>query len=228
MIKRIYNFINLIILKSILLNLKEYKMLKGNIQMEIDIAKNQQEFIRIYKENIKREGASELLDWLLKTDFFTAPASTKFHSSFEGGLCFHTLNVYKRFKDKVAREFKEGTYSDETIAIIALLHDICKVDCYKVEYRNAKVDNEWVKVPYYSFVDNLPYGHGEKSVYMISGFMKLSREESMAINWHMGGFDTRVIGGSYSLSSAYYQYPLSVVFHSADIEATYLDEVSPK
>lgn len=195
---------------------------------EINIVKNQEKFIEIYNSNIKREGSKELLDWLLKTDFFNAPASTKFHSCVEGGLCFHSLNVYERFKKNVVEEFGKNFVTDESIAIIALLHDICKVDCYKVDYRNVKIDNEWIKQPYFTYNDSLPYGHGEKSVYMISGFMKLTREEAMAINWHMGGFDSRVIGGSYALSSAFYQFPLSVVFHISDIQATYLDEVASK
>lgn len=193
---------------------------------EINIEKNKEEFIQVFSDNIKREGALELLDYLKKTDFFTAPASTKFHSAVEGGLCFHSLNVYKRFKAILENEYKNGfeKVSDETIAIVALLHDICKVETYKVDYRNVKVNNEWTKQAYYAVSDSLPYGHGEKSVYMISGFMRLTREEALAINWHMGGFDTRVVGGSYSLSTAFYQYPLCVLFHIADIEATYLDE----
>jgi len=185
------------------------------------------EFIKIFNENIKREGANNLLDWLLTTDFFTAPASTKFHSCHEGGLLEHSLKVYKRFKANIINEYGENyleKISDESIAIIALLHDICKVNIYKVELRNTKVDGQWVQVPYYSVEDNLPYGHGEKSVYMLSGFMKLTREESMAINWHMGGFDARVLGGSYSLSGAFYNYPIALLFHISDVQATYLDE----
>ena len=119
---------------------------------------------------------------------------------------------------------EENRISKESIAIIGLLHDVCKTNFYKVDFRNVKVDGEWVKQPYYTIEDKLPYGHGEKSVYMISGFMKLSREEAMAINWHMGGFDQRVIGGSYGLSEAFYQFPASVIFHISDIQATYLDE----
>ena len=195
--------------------------------MEEIVNKNRDEYIEIFEKNIKREGCLELLDWLKKTDFFTAPASTKFHSAQPGGLCLHSINTYKRFRQNLVNEYGDklkDVASEETIAIIALLHDICKTDCYKVEYRNVKVDNEWTKQPYYSYVDQLPYGHGEKSVYMISGFMKLTREEAMAINWHMGGFDARVLGGSYGLSTAFYQYPLAVIFHISDIEATYLDE----
>ena len=195
---------------------------------ETIINKNKEEFIKIFNQNIKREGAQELLEWLKKTDFFIAPASTKFHSAVAGGLCFHSLQTYKRFKQNLENEYGEdlkNKVSDETIAIISLLHDVCKTDCYKVDYRNVKVNNEWTKQPYYAFNDSLPYGHGEKSVYMISGFMKLTREEALAINWHMGGFDSRVLGGnSYSLSAAYSQYPLCVIFHVSDIQASYLDE----
>ena len=198
---------------------------------ETEIKKNQEEFIKIFNENIKREGRKELLEYLLKTDFFVCPASTKFHSAVAGGLCFHSLNVYKRFLNNLKQEYADNVFdkiSKESIAIIALLHDICKVDCYKIDYRNVKVNNEWVKQPYYAYEDSLPYGHGEKSVYMISGFMKLTREEALAINWHMGGFDSRVIGGFYGLSSVFANYPISVLFHVSDIEATYLDETINK
>lgn len=186
-----------------------------------------EEFIKIYNENIKRDGAKALLDYLLSTDFFTAPASTKFHSSFKGGLVEHSINTYKRFKNLITQEYGENyaeKISDESIAVISLLHDVCKTNIYKEELRNTKVDGAWVQVPYYTVDDTLPYGHGEKSVYMISGFMKLTREESMAINWHMGGFDSRVLGGSFALSGAFGKFPLALLFHIADLEATYLDE----
>ncbi len=197
---------------------------------QTEIQANKEEYINIFEAIIKRDGSKDLLNFLKTSDFFTCPASTRFHSAEEGGLCFHSLNVYKRFKKNLELEYGENyvdKISDESIAIIALLHDICKVDCYKVEYRNTKVNGEWVKQPYFAYEDKLPYGHGEKSVYMISGFMKLTRDEAMAINWHMGGFDTRVIGGSYSLSNAFYEYPLSVIFHISDLEATYIDEKLP-
>lgn len=186
-----------------------------------------EEFIKIYNENIKREGASNLLEFLLSSDFFTAPASVRFHSCHKGGLVEHSLNTYYRFKNLVKSEYGENytdKISEESIAIISLLHDLCKVNTYKEDVRNTKVNGEWIQVPYYTVEDSLPYGHGEKSVYIISGFMKLTREESMAINWHMGGFDTRVMGGSYSLSSAYYKYPTALLFHLCDVMATYLDE----
>lgn len=185
------------------------------------------EYIDIYNKYIKREGKDTLLEYLQKSDFFVAPASTQFHSAYEGGLCEHSIKVFKRFLNAVKNEYGENfeeKVSMETIAICSLLHDVCKIDMFKVDYRNKKVDNAWVQVPYYTVEDSLPYGHGEKSVYILSGFMKLTREEAMIINWHMGGFDARVKGGSYSLSEAYYKFPLAVIFHTCDMLSTYLDE----
>lgn len=186
-----------------------------------------EKFIDIYNKYIKREGAKELLDFLQKSDFFVAPASTQFHSNYEGGLCTHSINVYNRFLKAVKNEYGEkytDVVSDETIAICGLLHDICKIETFKLDTRNKKVDGNWVSVPYYTVEDSLPYGHGEKSVYIISGFIRLTREEAMIINWHMGGFDARVKGGAYGLSDAYYKYPLACIFHTCDMLATYLDE----
>lgn len=185
------------------------------------------EFIRIFQENITREGSAKLLEWLKKSDFFRAPASTKFHSAHAGGLCEHSVKTYYRFLQNLEMEYAEEAEEKvfpESAAIIALLHDVCKVNYYKEEMRNVKVDGEWVQKPYYTVDDALPYGHGEKSVYIISGFMRLTREEAMAINWHMGGFDQRVLGGSYALSDVFYKYPTALLFHLSDIQATYLDE----
>ena len=185
------------------------------------------QFIDIYNQYVKREGASKLLAYLESTDFFTAPASTKFHLAHEMGLCEHSLNVYYRLKDLVKNEKSDwaNKISDETIAIVALLHDVCKAEMYVVDYRNQKQpDGSWVKVPYYTIDEKLPYGHGEKSVYIINGFMRLTREEAICINWHMGGFDERVKGGSYAIARAYEQYPLAVLLHIADVMATYFDE----
>lgn len=200
--------------------------------MECDFELDRKLFIETYRQTITREGADNLLEWICDanaSDFFTAPASTKFHMAKKGGLCRHSLNVYRRLKDRVESErtrdpdLLEGI-TDETIAITALLHDLCKVNLYRVELRNVKKDGVWEQVPYYAIDDTLPYGHGEKSVYMISGFMRLTREEAMAINWHMGGFDARVKGGDYSLSNAFNRHPFAVLAHLADIEASYLDE----
>ena len=195
--------------------------------MEKSIEEIRTEFIKVYTENIKREGADKLLDYLTNSsDFFTAPASGRRHSAFEGGLAVHTLNVYYRLKSLMQMQYGENYQehvSDESIAIMALLHDVCKVNTYTTDYRNQKIDGQWVQVPYFAYNNTLPYGHGEKSVYIVSGFMRLTREEAMAINWHMGGFDPRVQGSS-DMSDAFRMFPNAVLLHSADLQASYLDE----
>ncbi len=187
-----------------------------------------EDFIAIYKQEIRREGGDALLEYLKKSDFFTAPASTRFHLAEEGGLCAHSLNVYYRLKELVANEAKPWAenVSDETVAICGLLHDVCKTGTYKVDYKNQKQsDGSWAQVPYYTIEEVLPYGHGEKSVYIINGFMRLTREEAMAINWHMGGFDERNSKGGKVMAAAYEKFPLCVLVHAADLMASYLDEL---
>ncbi len=188
------------------------------------IEQNKTTFIMLAKDDIKREGIDSLLSWLETTDFFSAPASSKYHLSEEGGLCAHSLNVYERLVRLCESEYGEDGYNKESVAIIGLFHDLCKTNTYKVEMRNVKEDGVWVQKPYFTVDDNLPYGHGEKSVYMLSGFIKLTREEAMAINWHMGGFDLRVQGGSYDYNKAFNKFPLALLAHLADMQATFLDE----
>lgn len=193
----------------------------------MDLEESKQEFLDIFYDNVERDGAEEFLNFLEKTDFFTSPASSRFHNNFEGGLCAHSVNVYKRLLSLVQHEFGENwqrVVPAESVAIIGLLHDVCKVNNYVVEMRNTKVDGEWVQKPFYKVDDTLPYGHGEKSVYMISGFMKLSREEAMAINWHMGAFDERAKTNSAILKNVFKRYPIAFLAHLADYMATYLDE----
>ncbi len=196
------------------------------------IMAEKEEFINIFKENIKRDGAEKLLDFLEnKSDFFTAPASTRYHNAFEGGLLRHSLNVYKCLCAYMERERVKEEYnltaSNETIAIVALLHDLCKVNFYRTSFRNAKNDEtgKWEKVPYYEINDTLPYGHGEKSVYMISGFIRLTREEAMAIRWHMGfsgNEDKNTVGKALEM------FPLAFALSVADMEASYFLEGAEK
>ena len=187
-----------------------------------------EKFIDIYRTNIKREGADKLLEYLLsgKSDFFTAPASTRYHGAYEGGLCEHSMNVYHCLRSYLERERVKDEYgleySDETIAIVALLHDICKVNLYKTSKRNKKDETgKWVEVPFYEYNDTLPYGHGEKSVYIISGFMRLSREEAMAIRWHMGFSGEENVN---TIGKALEMYPLALATNIADMEATFYIE----
>lgn len=188
-------------------------------------------FIKIFKEKIKREGADKLLDFILSpsSDFFTAPASARYHSAYEGGLCEHSLNVYDclcAYLDRDVVKQKYGLkYSDETIAIVSLLHDLCKMNVYKVNYRNVKNEQgTWEKVPYFEFDDQLPYGHGEKSVYMITPFIKLTREEAFAIRYHMGFSNVETQMATNSVSKAFEMFPLAFALSTADMEATYFIE----
>lgn len=190
-----------------------------------------EEFIEIFKENITREGAESLLDYLeKKSDFFVAPASTRFHGSYEGGLCEHSLNVYHCLDDYLKRERVLELYGveipQESIAIVSLLHDVCKVNCYHPSTRNVKdAEGKWKSVPTYLFNDPLPYGHGEKSVYMVNGFIHLNRQEAMAIRWHMGfsGTEDKKLVGD-----AFRKYPLAFALATADMEASYFLETEPE
>ena len=186
-----------------------------------------EEFIDIFRQHITRPGADALLDYLEnKSDFFTAPASARYHGAYAGGLCEHSLNVYHCLADYLARERVQELYgleySDESVALVALLHDVCKMGCYKPGTRNVKDANgKWQSVPTYTFDDPLPYGHGEKSVYIVNGFVRLSREEAMAIRWHMGFSgteDPRTVG------QALQKYPLAFALATADMEASYFLE----
>ena len=188
------------------------------------LAMNKDEFIKIYTENIKREGADKLLAYLSSPscDFFTAPASTRFHSAYAGGLLDHSLNVYHCLKDYLQRPRVKETYglnpSDETVAIVSLLHDLCKINCYKPSTRNVKdAHGVWHTVPTFSFEDDMPYGHGEKSVYIISGYMRLTREESFAIRFHMGFSGSEE---SYLVGNAFEKFPLAFALSTADMEDT--------
>ncbi|MEI3033295.1 MAG: HD domain-containing protein [[Eubacterium] siraeum] len=189
------------------------------------IENNKQQIIDIYRNYVKREGSDKLLDYLInKSDFFTAPASTRFHGAYDGGLAQHSLNVYNCFKAYLERDRVRELYnlnaSDETIAVCALLHDICKVNVYTRGTRNVKNEEtgQWEKVPTFFFDDGLPYGHGEKSVYMITGFMRLTREEAFAIRYHMGFSGEE---NANNVGKAFEMFPLAFALSTADMEATY-------
>jgi hypothetical protein len=184
-------------------------------------------FIEIYTQNITREGSDKLLDFLLNgSDFFTAPASTRYHGAHEGGLVEHSLNVYDCLKDMMDRPRMKEVYGieypEESIAIAALLHDVCKVNFYKTSYRNAKDETgRWQSVPYYTIEDTLPYGHGEKSAYIVSAYMRLTRDEAFAIRYHMGFSGTEDPG---NVGRALEMFPLAYATCCADMEAAFLME----
>lgn len=182
------------------------------------------QFIETYERYIQRDGAAALLDWLKGTDFFTAPASTRFHGSHEGGLVEHSVNVWNEMC-RLMRVYKSEVpdTTTETVALVTLLHDLCKVGCYKTEMRKTKVNGVWVQKPFFTFLEDFPYGgHGSKSVFLIERFMRLSEAEAVAINCHMGFSEAGANVGA--IGNAFERYPLAWLLHVADEAATYIME----
>ena len=186
---------------------------------------------------VTRDGVDKLMAFIRKSDMYAAPASTRFHLSVTGGLLRHSLNVLDALRANLTKN-DDGTYSyevagvpaarvtEENVIIMALLHDICKVGFYAVDYRNAKNEQGvWEKVPYYTVRDTLPYGHGEKSVYMIQSFMRLTRDEAFAIRYHIGFSGNE---DKNSVGRALEMFPLALAVNVADMEATYYLEGSVK
>ena len=182
--------------------------------------KMKEKFIQLLRKT-NREGIEDLINFIEeKTDFFTAPASTRFHGSHEGGLLEHSMKVYEILDYKIKNNVIDLHVPEDTIIIVSLLHDICKVNFYKVDYRNAKnARGEWEKVPYYTIDDTIPYGHGEKSVMMLTEYIKLTSEEKYSIRWHMGFSEPKEVYSS--LGAAYKKYPLALLVNEEDLEATY-------
>lgn len=179
-----------------------------------------EEYIALLKK-INRDGIDKLIEFIEKTDFFKAPASTRFHGDHEGGLVEHSLKVYEILKHKVQNCIKKIDIPEESIILVGLLHDICKVNFYKVDFRNAKNTlGVWEKVPYYTIEDTIPYGHGEKSVMMITEYINLTPDEKYAIRWHMGFTEPKEIYNT--IGNAYTKYPFALLTSEADLEATYL------
>lgn len=209
-----------------------------------EIQKNKEDFIAIFEKTIipQYPKAKELLDWIKTTDFFEAPASAKHHSAFEGGLCFHSLLVYdrmleqvesyKQYFDDFSMEESLGT-TDAGLALISLCHDLCKINRYELYYQNVKDYNEqgkqsdmvgrfdWIQQPAYKYNEVLPLGHGSKSMYILMKYVpELSLAEVSAVYHHMGGMGD----GEKGFAEASSKYPLVLMMHVADLQATFLDE----
>jgi len=179
-------------------------------------------YLSIARRSIRRDGIEDLLEWLEQTDFFSAPASTKYHGNHESGLVLHSLNVFFQLK-KLCKEVYYCEASDESIAIVSLFHDLCKVGCYKTEMRWRKnAQNQWEQYPVYTFKEDFAYGgHGSKSVFLVQSFMKLTPEEASAINCHMGQWDST----SYSNPTTVYERNLLAwLLHVADEAADFVME----
>lgn len=178
-----------------------------------DLVALKKEFIDIVNQNICRKGIGDLMAWLETTDFYTAPSSARFHGAEEGGLLAHSIGVYKYLKN-----FQENE-SNETIALVALFHDLCKVNIYKVSMRNTKDSSgKWIQTPYFDYREDeeLPVGHGEKSVIILMKYMKLTDEEICSIRWHMGFSTVEPVFEKPSLTKALAKFKLVLKLQTAD------------
>lgn len=186
-------------------------------------------YIQLLK-SVDRPGIDALIDYLQNSDFFEAPASTIYHGSYAGGLLEHSLNVYNMLQWYVANlqdsDFELPKISEESIIVVALLHDLCKVNCYHESTRNVKNEQtgKWEKVPCYKREPLLPMGHGGKSVFIIQQFIKLTPEEAQAIYWHMGAYDTSPYSTLNELGKSYEMNLLAFLLNQADMMATYIAE----
>ena len=180
----------------------------------------------IFKDLLKstnRNGINEVIDWLDKSDFKFAPASTQYHNCFKGGLLAHSLDVYYHMYD-FENLINFFDLPKESIIITALLHDVCKIDTYETSYRNAKnEEGQWVKVPYYTVNESIPYGHGEKSVMLLQyKGLEMNLIEIMMIRNHMGAFrDNQYLN---DVSHRFSKCPQSLILHFADMLSTYTNE----
>ena len=190
------------------------------------------DFLTIYKD-IRRPGADKLLAWLKSTDFFTAPAGAKHHGAHAGGLAVHSLNVWNRLREITLRDTIDGKAildltpeTNETVAILGLLHDVCKAGVYHAETKRRRNPETGVWEDYlgYTFRDPLPLGHGEKSLYQITRFMRLEDHEALAIRWHMGAYDAAAHTDLRDLSAAMDATPWVWRLHEADMCAAHIDE----
>lgn len=179
----------------------------------INIERNKEKILELLK-NINRKGISKLIEYINNSDYFTAPASTKYHLNITGGLAEHSLNVYNNLKQRIKQH--KININEETIIICGILHDICKVNFYIQTGKNT-----------YKVEDQLPIGHGEKSIFIINKYIELTKEEIIAIRYHMGAYDRTTQypnNNSIGYNNSLKEYELTILLHTADIEATWIND----
>lgn len=208
---------------------ENYRKEKGKMENKTEMenaAKIEIKYRECFTTYINRPGAAELLEWMRANGFFEAPASTKHHGAKLGGLAQHSINVFRRLAEIAMKETKLlKNLNLETLAITALLHDLCKIDAYKPTVTGNTCPHKTAEEkPKWEYTNNFPVGHGEKSIILIMRFMWLTEEEMLAIRWHMGAFDSATRGGSADMNNAFKQCKLAVMLHLADMMATHFDE----
>lgn len=181
---------------------------------------------------VQRTGMDKLLDYIQKSDFYKAPASTKYHLAAPGGLLQHSLNVLDALRGLLIFNPTAGnweyhaackvvdTIPDDSVIMMALLHDICKTHFYGTSMRNVKNDatGKWDKVPFYTVNDMMPLGHGPKSAMIVKQYTTLTSQEMYAIWHHMG------MTGDYendaAVGKSIEMYPAVLALHTADMMAS--------
>ena len=201
---------------------------------EEDILKNKKSFLDVCRNYISREGLKELLEYLeYKTDFFIAPASAVHHLDEPGGLCLHSLNVFETLLRIYKSTLQPHVFSDddacfdpipeESLAIVALFHDVWKCNRFKpCEKKRKLLNGQWETYSGYIEEDDFPYGHGEKSNLIVSYYMKIHKDEQLAIRWHRGAFEAGEAGSQ--MRKAFYdacrKYPIVPLLQTADMLTT--------
>lgn len=198
-------------------------------QHEISIAKstkvNAIKGIKAALSDIVKQGVdpdNKLGTFLEESDFYGAPASTRYHLCCEGGLAVHTYHVMSCLRTFIKSHNYE--FSKYRADMVAIAHDLCKVNIYHEGFRNKKDERgNWRRVGTWEVKDEMPLGHGEKSAFMLLKLgIRLTDEEIAAIRYHMGAYDAQASQQFfYRLGDAYKKYPLAVYLHLADMEATY-------
>ena len=182
---------------------------------------NKETFINLANQYIKRKGIRDLLNYLDRSDFYTAPCSTKYHLNIIGGLCKHSINVCNSLFQIVAL-LNMNTISDEEIAIVSLFHDLCKIGCYKETLKWTKdATGSWVQEKQFVYDEDYPFGHSEKSAIIVQHYLDVTSYELQAINGHMGFSDIR---GVQLVGNIFKHNKLAVALHLADMIATYFKE----
>jgi len=190
----------------------------------LDLKKQKKEYLGLLAA-VDREGMLEFINWIESTDFFEAPASTRYHGSYHGGLTEHSLGVFKYlslYNEKILNK----EFSEESVILVSLCHDLCKCNYYKETTRNKKNDDtgKWEKVPWYDVEEAFPAGHGEKSIFLMMKYIKLDWQELLAIRWHMGAYGMSDFATLSAMGEAMYKTNFVQALQFADVHETYLPE----
>ena len=165
------------------------------------------EYLDFFKENkLPIPISCRVLD---EANFFTAPASTKYHGAYEGGLFDHSIETARQLVN-LTKKLGLKWSRPESPYIVGLFHDVCKCDNYVQDFETGK---------YIYNPDMIINGHGEKSVMLLQRVIKLTSEEIACIRWHMGAYETDTKLWEY-YGRAIEKYPNVLYTHTADMIAS--------